>query len=122
MHVDQSVELRLGRLGDQGYIAMAGVVDDVINRVAVPGVAQRDLQALDECGKGGRVADIQLQGDRLAAHLFDVGHNGLGVRLAALVGKDNIAAFAGDIQGGATAQATAAAGDEGNACHAQAPR
>jgi hypothetical protein len=59
-------------------------------------------------------AGIQLQGDSLAAHGLDFGDDGLRVLSPALVGEDDVAAAAGDAEGGVAAQAAAGAGDEGD--------
>ena len=74
--VDQLVELRLGRLSERGHVAVAGVVNEVIEGVALPGLAQHLPQAVSERRKASNVADIELDGDHLAAQRFDLGDDG----------------------------------------------
>ena len=81
-------------------------------RVAAPGLASAARTLLDEAGKRGDVADVELQRDRLAAERLDLGHDGLGSLGAAAVGEDDVAAAARDADGGVAAEAAAAAGDD----------
>ena len=54
-------------------VAMAGVVDEVVEAVALPGLAQGGAQPLGEGGESRDVAGVELQGDGLAAHRLDLG-------------------------------------------------
>jgi hypothetical protein len=89
----------------------------VIKGVAAPGRVQRRTDALDEGGNRGDVADVELQGDCLAPHAFDLGHDGLRAFGAAAIGEDDVAAVAGDADGGVAAKAAAAAGDDRDGAH-----
>ncbi len=89
--------------------AVAGVVHQVIERLALPGLAQRGPQPIGERGEASDVAGVELEGDRLAAHCRDLGDDGLCVIASAPVGEDDVA-VAGDAKGGISAKAAAGAG------------
>ena len=109
MDVEQLVELRLRRLAECGHLAVSGIVDQMVEGVAVPCRAQGRADTLDEAGDLGDVADIELQRDRPAAHGFDLGHDGLRALGAVAIGQDHVAAMARDADGGVAAKTTVAA-------------
>ncbi len=79
---------------DQGVIAVAGVVDEMVEGLAPPGFAQGRAQALGEGAESGDVAAVELEGERLAAQGGDFPDDGLRLVGAALVGDDDVAAAA----------------------------
>jgi len=71
---------------------------------------QGGANLLGESGKGLAVTDVKLERDGFAAELGDFADDGVGFRLLAAIGEDDIDAPACEVNGGVLAQATAAAG------------
>jgi hypothetical protein len=112
--VHQRVEHRFRGLGEGVVGAGPGVVDQVVEALSAPGLPERRAHLGDEAVEARDVAGIQAQGQGLAAQGLDLGHGGVGLVAAAMVGQDHVAAPAGDVEGGVAAQAAAAAGDQGD--------
>jgi hypothetical protein len=70
--VEQAVELILADGRDRVEQAVAGVVDQTVEVGAVPDGLQRSATPVAEGGEGRDLADVQLQGDGLAAGLLDL--------------------------------------------------
>ena len=86
MHVDQIVERFLAHLGDRRDVTVAGIVDEVVEAVALPRRAQHGFQSFSEDRKSRCVAGIELQGNCLATELFDLSDDSFGFCFAALIG------------------------------------
>ena len=117
VHIEEAVELRLRRLCEPRHFAMAGVVDEMVEAVAAPVRLQCRPDAFDEGGKARDLADVELDGDRLAAERCDLGHDSIGGAGFAAVGEDHVAAAAGDADGRVATKAAAGTGDDGNGGH-----
>src|SRR3546814_3132322 len=65
--VDQPVELRLCGVGDQGIVAVSGIVDEVIKCIALPSLRERRTQPIHKGRKRRDVAGVQL--DRKSTRL-----------------------------------------------------
>src|SRR3546814_9345462 len=61
--VDQPVELRLCGVGDQGIVAVSGIVDEVIKCIALPSLRERRTQPIHKGRKSRDVAGVQLKRD-----------------------------------------------------------
>src|SRR5690606_8348653 len=109
MDVDQPVELRLAGFADRAHIAVPGIVDEMVEGLALPAVAQRCPQPFGKVGKGGDVAGVELQRGRLSAERLDLAYNRVGLVAPAAIGEDDVATAAGDAEGGVAAEAAAAA-------------
>ncbi len=116
MHVHQQVERVFRGLGHGRVVdAHAGVVDEVVERIALPRGGQRGLHAVGEPRERRAVAGVQLQRHGLAAQRLQFAHDGVRLGLVALVREDRVDAALGELQHGAAAEAAAAARDEGDA-------
>jgi len=113
VHRDQLVELRLGGLGERGVHAGAGVVDQLVKTLALPGGHERAAQAPGEGRVAGAVGDVELQRDGAPAERLDLAHHRVRLLLVALVGEHDVGALLGELQRDAAAEAAAAAGDDG---------
>ncbi|MNN35992.1 hypothetical protein D3C81_1498630 [compost metagenome] len=112
MDVEDSVVLVFGGLGEGGHFTMAGVVDQVVERLAAKGCLQRRLHLFTEFREALDVGDIQLDGDGLSAYAGDLIDHRCGFFGSAAISDDHIAAMLGDAEGGVAAQATAGTGHE----------
>lgn len=112
MDIHQSIELRLGGLGDECIVAMAGIIDQVIKGIAIERRLERGAQALGETGKVSDVAGVQLERHSLAAHRLDLRNDSESVFCTALIGHDDVAALPGNVERRIAAKAAAATGDE----------
>src|SRR6185312_3022477 len=101
-------------LGERRVHADAGVVDEVIEPLALPVRAQRFGDLHDEGVETFAVADVQLQRDRAAVGGFDRGDHGVGFFAAAAIREDHVGALRGQLQRHVAAEAAAAAGDQGD--------
>jgi hypothetical protein len=119
--VEQGIELRLGGLLDQRHVAVAGVVDQVIEGLALPGLRDRGAQPCDEIRKAADLASIELQRHGLAAERGDLGHGRGSLAGVAQVGQHHVAALAGDVHCHIAAETAAATGDDRNRAHCVAP-
>ncbi len=119
--IDQSVELRLGGLSDQRVVAVAGIVHEVVESLALPDLAQHASQTLGERCKALDVAAVELQGDCLAPHRVDLLDHVAGVVATALKSQNDIAASAGNVQSRVSAESTAGAGHDCNLGHGKTP-
>src|SRR3546814_2679237 len=93
--VDQPVELRLCGVGDQGIVAVSGVVDEVIKCIALPSLRERRTQPIHKGRKSRDVAGVQMKRDYSAAHFPNLFHDRLGLVRTAVVGGDDVAAKSG---------------------------
>jgi hypothetical protein len=106
------VEQFLGGVFEHRHPAEAGVVDQVVERVPLPGVAQRGEDLLAEGREGFAAAHVQPQRDGGAALLLDGGHRVLRAGLVAAVGQDDVCPTLGELDGCALPDAGAGADDD----------
>src|SRR3546814_5655202 len=117
LDVDQPVELRLCGVGDQVRVAVSGIVDEVIKCIALPSLRERRTQPIHKGRKSRDVAGVQLKRDCPAAHCPNLFNDRLGLVRTAVVGDDDVAATAGEAEGGVAAEAAAGAGYESDPGH-----
>src|ERR1700743_2898373 len=67
------------------------------------------------------MARLELKGNGLAAERLDLGDDRLRLIGAAVIGEDDAAALASDVDGSISAEAAASAGDERNLSHRPTP-
>lgn len=112
--VHQRVEFLLGRLGDRLAQAGAGIVDEIVEAVALPVFLQRLLQCRDEGRECGDGAGVERERGGTTACGLDLGDGRLRLVGARTIGEDDVDALAGEVERGVAAEAAAAAGDEGD--------
>jgi hypothetical protein len=95
--------------------ADAGVVDEVVETLALPGAREHTGHTFGESAEALAVAHVELQRDGAPPQRFDLAHHGVCLGLVALVGEDHVDALFGELQRGVAAEAAARAGDEGDA-------
>ena len=113
------VELRLRRLSDESVIAVSGIINQVIESGALPSVAQRRLQPIDEGCKRRDIAGVELQCDRTAPYCLNLADDSLRLFAAALIGDDDVASASRDADRGVTTEPTAGTGNKGDLGHGQ---
>ena len=118
VNVEEHVELRLGGLGDRRMGADAGVIDEEVEALALPCGRQQLLQLLRERAERADVAGVEPQRRGARAARLDLGDDGMGGRLVAVIREDDVDALLRQFQCGALAEAAAAARDDCQfACH-----
>ncbi|MNL63266.1 hypothetical protein D3C87_1873910 [compost metagenome] len=100
---------------------MAGIVDEMVKRVPSPGLLQRLAQPVGESLECACVGGVELEGHGLAPQRLDFRHHGFSSVAAAVIGQHDIAALAGDADGGIAAQAAACSGNKCDLCHGSSP-
>src|SRR3546814_16423417 len=88
------------------------MVDEVIKCIALPSLRERRTQPIHKGRKSRDVAGVQLKRDCPAAHCPNLFNDRLGLVRTAVVGDDDVAATAGEAEGGVAAEAAAGAGYE----------
>ena len=109
---DEAVEVGLGESCERFGDLRAGVVDEDVEGLAPPGVAQRVGDARDERVERLGRAGVELQRDRLATQRGDLVDDGCGLVGVGAVGEDDVDAVAGKRECGAAPDAAVGAGDE----------
>src|SRR5262249_18759281 len=89
-----------------------GVVDEVVERVAAPALAELGGHALRERAEGRALADVELQRDGRAAAVLDRGDGLPRVFGVAVVGQDHAGAVLGQADRRVPPDARAGAGDD----------
>src|SRR3546814_1880475 len=79
--------------------------------IALPSLRERRTQPIHKGRKSRDVAGVQLKRDCPAAHCPNLFNDRLGLVRTAVVGDDDVAATAGEAEGGVAAEAAACAGD-----------
>src|SRR3546814_13054145 len=100
LDVDQPVELRLCGVGDQGIVAVSGIVDEVIKCIALPRLRERRTQPIHKGRKSRDAAGVQLKRDcpaRTSPNLFNAR---LGLARPAVSHADEVDSHAGAATGG----------------------
>ncbi len=96
--------------------AEAGVVDEAVDRRALPARLDLAPQRVGERGEGLAAVEVELQRERLAARGLDRLDGRGGAVGVGAVGDDHAAAAGGGADRGVTADAGAGAGDECDRC------
>src|SRR6185437_4531445 len=107
-------ELRFVDLGERRMYPDTGVVDQVVEPLALPMRAQRVANLHDERIETRAVADVQLQRERATTGGFDRGDHRVGFFAATAIREDHVGALRGQFQRHVAAEAPAAAGDQGD--------
>src|SRR3546814_12445128 len=85
---------------------------EVIKCIALPSLRERRTQPIHKGRKSRDVAGVQLKRDCPAAHCPNLFNDRLGLVRTAVVGDDDVAAPAGEAEGGVEAEAEAGGGYE----------
>ncbi len=100
---------------------MAGVVDEVIERIALPDIAEGLAKPFRKWREARDAGGVELKRDRPASHCLDLCGDGLSVLAAAVIGEDNVAALASDVEGGIAAEPAACACNNSDLAHLASP-
>jgi hypothetical protein len=110
MHVDEAVEVLLGRLGERSSQVCAGIVDKEVERRAAPAGLQLATELLGEGSEGVHGAGVQPQRDGGSPQAGDL----VGLGLVAAVRHDDIDARPGKVQGVGPPETPVGSGDDGD--------
>jgi hypothetical protein len=117
VNIDHRIEVCLGHFVDVDVLRVAGVVHEVIEAVATPGL-QRLADVSNKSIKRANVTGVQGKACRFLPHGFDLANETLGLFLTCAIGEEDVDAASRKIDGGVAAQAAASAGDNSDLiCH-----
>src|SRR5208283_352128 len=89
-----------------------GIVDQKIEITAAPLCLQGVFDAGDKSVESFAAGHIERNGDSFSAHCLDLLYDLFGFGLFAVISKDYVIPFGGDVQGHAFAEAAASTGNE----------
>src|SRR3546814_16115266 len=94
----------------------------MVEGLSLPEVAEHRRKAADEVGKSLDVPGVELQAGGLEAHCPNLVDNRLGVGRSTVIGDNDVAALARDIESSVVAKAAAATGNKRDLRHEWSPR